>query len=61
MKEFILKRFSEPSTWMGALAVASAFGLDFTQDQQSAIALFGAIMCGMPDKQHNGREIGSGE
>lgn len=51
---FIQKRFSEPSTWMGALAVASAFGLGFTPDQQSAIAAFGAILCAMPDKQHGG-------
>ena len=53
MKEFILKRFAEPSTWMGALAVASAFGFDLNDTQQTAIAAFGAILCTMPDKQHS--------
>lgn len=52
MKDFFLRRFSEPSTWLGALAVASAFGLDFTDQQTTAIAAFGALLCAVPDKQH---------
>jgi hypothetical protein len=52
MKDYLLRRFAEPSTWLGALAVASAFGMDLTDAQTAAIASFGAILCGMPDHQH---------
>lgn len=52
MKNFLLRRFAEPSTWMGALAVASAFGLDLTDAQTTAIAALGALLCVTPDKQH---------
>ena len=53
MKDFLLKRFAEPSTWMGALAVASSFGMSLTDTQQIAIAAFGALLCATPDKQHS--------
>lgn len=52
MKSFLLRRFAEPSTWLGALAVASAFGLDFNDTQATAIATFGALLCAVPDRQH---------
>jgi hypothetical protein len=52
MKDYLLKRFTEPSTWMGALAIAASFGLSINETQQLAIAAFGAMLCGMPDKQH---------
>lgn len=52
MKQFLLRRFAEASTWLGALAVAAAFGMDLTDAQQNAIAAFGALLCAVPDKQH---------
>ena len=48
MKQFILNRLGESSTWRGIFLIASAFGLySFTEDQEHAIeslaiALFGA-------------------
>ena len=53
MKEYFLKRFAEPSTWMGAFAIASTFGMGLNDGQQAAIAAFGAMMCAIPDKQHS--------
>ena len=53
MKEFLLRRFAEPSTWLGLFAVAASFGVDLTDVQQTAIAGFGALMCAIPDKQHS--------
>ncbi len=55
MKDFILGRLKEPSTWRGLVLVATAFGMDLNPDQAYAIASLGiAIAGGMgvvsPDK-----------
>ena len=48
MKQFLLNRLGESSTWRGIFLIASAFGIySFTEDQEHAIealaiALFGA-------------------
>lgn len=52
MKEWLLRRFAEKSTWMGGLAVAVAFGVPLTEVQQAALATFGALLCMTPDTQH---------
>jgi hypothetical protein len=52
MKNFILNRFKEPSTWAGVFLIASAWGLTFTPEQQYALTTFGVALMGTPDKQH---------
>jgi hypothetical protein len=47
--QFLLNRFREPFTWIGAFAVASAFGFELSDTQQAAITLFGMALMGSPD------------
>ena len=52
MKDFMLRRLSETSTWAGLFLVASAWGLEFTAQQQAALTVLGMALAGAPDKQH---------
>jgi len=55
MKEFILARLREPSTWRSAVWVATSFGVVFHGEQAEAIIAFGMALSGAvgvvtPDK-----------
>lgn len=55
MKDFLLNRFKEPSTWRGLTLVATAFGMNLSPDQSYAIASLGLALAGAvgavsPDK-----------
>lgn len=54
MKDYILIRLKETSTWAGIITLLMAFHvLNLTPDQQSSIMLFiGAILAATPDRQH---------
>jgi predicted anti-sigma-YlaC factor YlaD len=58
MKEFMLARLKEPSSWRGAIWVLTAFGLIALKGEQAeAIIAFGMAMAGgvsvvTPDKLH---------
>lgn len=54
MKIFLLKRLKEPSTWAGIMLTLSAFGMDFTSEQQYALGMLGMALMGTPDKQNKG-------
>lgn len=56
MKEFILNRFSEASTWRGIVALLTAAGITLNPAQTEAIiaaglALIGVIGAFFPDKK----------
>jgi len=53
IKDFLLTRLKETSTWAGLFLVASAWGLEFTPEQQAALTVLGTILAGAPDKQHH--------
>lgn len=47
MKDFLIDRLKEPSTWLGLFAVGSAFfGIDLTEQQQHAAELLGIALLG---------------
>jgi hypothetical protein len=55
MKQFILNRLKEPSTWRGLVALATAFGAKLSPDQAEAIIIVGIGIIGLvgaffPDK-----------
>lgn len=52
MKSFLINRLTELSTWSGLFLVASAWGLNFTEQQQAALTVLGMALVGTPDKQH---------
>ena len=52
MKDFLIRRLTETSTWAGLFLVASAWGLEFTDQQQAALTVLGMALAGVPDKQH---------
>ena len=52
MKDFLIRRLTETSTWAGLFLVASAWGLEFTEQQQAALTVLGMALAGAPDKQH---------
>lgn len=52
MKDFLIRRLTETSTWAGLFLVASAWGLEFTEQQQAALTALGMALAGVPDKQH---------
>ena len=52
MKDFLIRRLSETSTWAGLFLVASAWGLNFTEQQQAALTVLGMALAGTPDRQH---------
>ncbi len=59
MKEYILARFKEPSTWRATIWVLTSFGLiAFQGDQKEAIIALGCLLSGgvgivAPDQLHN--------
>ena len=46
MKDYLLSRLKEPSTWRGLVLCASAFGMTLTPDQSYAIASLGMALAG---------------
>jgi len=52
MKNFLIRRLTETSTWAGLFLVASAWGLNFNEQQQAALTVLGMALAGSPDKQH---------
>jgi hypothetical protein len=46
MVDYFLNRLKERSTWLGLIAVATAFGLHLSPDQQLAIAQLGLALAG---------------
>lgn len=52
MKDFLISRLTETSTWAGLFLVASAWGLNFTEQQQAALTVLGMALASTPDKQH---------
>jgi hypothetical protein len=46
MKNYIINRLKEPSTWRGFIWVASAFGMALQPEQASAIVGLGALLAG---------------
>lgn len=52
---FIKSRLSEKWSWVAIFTMVSTFsGLDLTEAQQYAIALFGMVLVGSPDDKING-------
>jgi hypothetical protein len=54
MRQYLLDRLKEPSTWRGIVAFVTAAGLVLSPDQQAAIvaaglAIIGAIGAFLPD------------
>ena len=52
--QYLIDRFKEPSSWRGVIALAMAFGLQLSPDQQIAIisvglGLIGAVGAFFPD------------
>lgn len=52
MKDFIISRLGERSTWAALFLIASAWGLDFSEQQQTAITALGLALAIAPDKNH---------
>jgi hypothetical protein len=52
MKDFIISRLGERSTWAALLLCAGAWGLDLTDQQQTAITALGIALAVAPDKNH---------
>lgn len=55
MRDYILARLQEPSTWRGLVLIASALGAALSPDQQEAIVTGGLLLAGLigaalPDK-----------
>ena len=55
MRDYILARLQEPSTWRGLVLIASALGAALSPDQQEAIVTGGLLFAGIigaavPDK-----------
>jgi hypothetical protein len=51
MKEWIIEWLSEKTTWGGAIALATAFGMpELTDPQQAALIAFGASLFAMNDR-----------
>lgn len=48
MKEYILNRLGERSTWAGITMIATAFGMPITPEQQAAIQIVGVMLAGLP-------------
>ena len=45
--QYLIDRFKEPSSWRGAIALAMAFGLQLSPDQQTAIITVGLGIMGV--------------
>lgn len=55
MRDYILARLQEPSTWRGLVLIASALGAALSPDQKEAIVTGGLLLAGLigaavPDK-----------
>ena len=55
MRDYIISRALEPSTWRGLVLIASALGAALSPDQQEAIVTGGLLLAGIigaavPDK-----------
>lgn len=55
MRDYILARLQEPSTWRGLVLIASALGAALSPDQKEAIVTGGLLLAGIigaavPDK-----------
>jgi hypothetical protein len=55
MRDYILARLQEPSTWRGLVLIVSALGAALSPDQQEAIVTGGLLLAGIigaavPDK-----------
>jgi hypothetical protein len=52
MKDFVISRLGERSTWAAILMCAGAWGLSLTEQQQAAITALGLALAIAPDKNH---------
>lgn len=55
MRDFLINRLKEPSSWRGLILIATAFGIDLNPEQAYAIASLGMALAGgvgiiAPDK-----------
>lgn len=46
MKQYILERLKEPSTWRGLVLIATALGAKISPDQAEAIVVAGLFLVG---------------
>ena len=46
LKDYLLSRLREPSTWRGLTLLATAVGITLTPDQQNAIVAVGLAVAG---------------
>lgn len=56
LKRYLVAQAKEPSTWRGAVLVATALGVTLTPDQREAIVTTGLFVAGiigavMPDRK----------
>lgn len=56
LKDYVLNRLREPSTWRGFLALLTAVGVTLNPEQQTAVialgmALIGAVGVFLPDER----------
>lgn len=59
MKDYLIARAKEPSTWRGVVLLLTAIGVALTPDQQEAVVAFGLGVAGLvgaftADKKHGG-------
>lgn len=47
MLEYLISRFSEPSTWRGIIALATSLGVAISPDQIAAIIAIGMALMGV--------------
>lgn len=47
MKEYLISRLKERSTWVGLTALATAAGIALSPDQLDAIAVAGSAIAGL--------------
>ena len=47
LKSYLLARAKEPSTWRGAVMVATAMGVSISPDKQEAIVTIGLALAGI--------------
>jgi hypothetical protein len=47
MKNYIIARLKERTTWLGLIAIATAFGCHLSQEQSQAIVTIGLGLAGL--------------
>lgn len=47
MRDYLLARLQEPSTWRGLVLIATALGAVLSPDQQEAIVSGGLLLAGL--------------